>query len=188
MVCCARRRTLLVVGLCMSPISARCRSLYSSSATSLTRHRSLYSLAAMSPVVAEIWSDFGFCGVVFESLVVDAIVFLGFVVNLWVSVDYWFWVLWMLLFFGFVNLRGSPLFFFFFFSNGGGWDGHGFAGLRWKCEFVGQIGGYGWLVFFSGGGGWDGYGFAALRWSSLLGWEWQRGRERDICNWRIKKE
>ena len=21
---------------------------------------------------------------------------------------------------------------FFFFSNGGGWDGHGFAGLRWK--------------------------------------------------------
>ena len=75
----------------------------------------------------------------------------------------------MLLFFGFVNLRGSPLFFFFFFSNGGGWDGHGFAGLRWKCEFVGQIGGYGWLVFFSGGGGWDGYGFTTLRWSSLLG-------------------
>ena len=59
--------------------------------------------------------------------------------------------------------------FFFFFSNGGGWDGHGFAGLRWKCEFVGQIGGYGWLVFFSGGGGWDGYGFTTLRWSSLLG-------------------
>ena len=32
-------------------------------------------------MVAEIWSDFGFCGVVFESLVVDAVVFLGFVVN-----------------------------------------------------------------------------------------------------------
>ena len=127
MVCCARRRTLLVVGLCMSPTSARCRSLYSSSATSLTRHRSLYSLAAMSPVVAEIWSDFGFCGVVFESLVVDAIVFLGFVVNLWVSVDYWFWVLWMLLFFGFVNLRGSPLFFFFFFLQ---WW---WLGWTWVC-------------------------------------------------------
>ena len=76
------------IDLCMSSISARRRSLYSSSATSLARHRSLYSLAAMSVVVAEIWSDFGFCGVVFESLVVDAIVFLGFVVNLWVSVDY----------------------------------------------------------------------------------------------------
>ena len=43
MVCCARRRTLLVVGLCMSPISARCRSLYSSSTMSLARCRSLYS-------------------------------------------------------------------------------------------------------------------------------------------------
>ena len=38
-------------------------------------------------MVAEIWSDFGFCGVVFESLVVD-VVFLDFVVNLWVSVNH----------------------------------------------------------------------------------------------------
>ena len=71
-------------------------------------------------MVAEIWSDFGFCGVVFEALVVDAVVFLGFVVNLWVSVSHQFWVLWMLLFSGFVNLCGSPLVFlhllvFFFF-------------------------------------------------------------------------
>ena len=52
-------------------------------------------------MLVEIWSNFGFCGVVFESLVVDAIVFLGFVVNLWVSIDHRFWVLWMLLFSGF---------------------------------------------------------------------------------------
>ena len=87
--------------------------------------------------MAEIWSDFGFCGVLFESLVVDAIVFLGFMVNLWVSIDHRFWVFWMLLFSGFVNLYGSPLVFlhllvFFFFSSGGGWDGYGFSGLRWK--------------------------------------------------------
>ena len=44
-------------------------------------------------MVAEIWSDFGFCGVVFEFLVVDAVVFLGFMMNLWVSVDHQFWVL-----------------------------------------------------------------------------------------------
>ena len=43
-----------------------------------------------SPVVAEIWSNFGFYGIVFESLVVDAVVFLGFVVNLWVSVGHRF--------------------------------------------------------------------------------------------------
>ena len=43
-----------------------------------------------------------------------------------------------------------------------------------ECEFVGYIGGYGWLVwvvgvFFSDGDGWGGYGFTALRRSSLLG-------------------
>ena len=43
--------------------------------------------------MAEIWSNFGFCGVVFEFLVVDAVVFLGFVMNLWVSVSHRFWVL-----------------------------------------------------------------------------------------------
>ena len=43
-----------------------------------------------SPVVAKIWSNFGFYGIVFESLVVDAVVFLGFVVNLWVSVGHRF--------------------------------------------------------------------------------------------------
>ena len=32
--------------------------------------------------MAEIWSDFGFCGVVFKFPMVDAVVFLGFVVNL----------------------------------------------------------------------------------------------------------
>ena len=41
-----------------------------------------------SSVVAKIWSSFGFCGVVLESLVVDAVVFLGFLVNLWVSVGH----------------------------------------------------------------------------------------------------
>ena len=45
-----------------------------------------------SPMVAEImveiWSDFGFCSVVFESLVVDAVGFLGFVVNLWVFIGH----------------------------------------------------------------------------------------------------
>ena len=51
--------------------------------------------------MAEIWPDFGFCGVVFKSLLVDAILFLGFVVNLWVSVSHRFWVLWMLLFSGY---------------------------------------------------------------------------------------
>ncbi|KAL0004184.1 hypothetical protein SO802_011745 [Lithocarpus litseifolius] len=92
----------------------------------------------------EIWSDFGFCGVVFESLVVDAVVFLGFVVNLWVSVGHRFWVLGMLLFSGFcgeslwvsVGFSASAsvvvvVVFFFFFFSGGGWDGYGFAGLRW---------------------------------------------------------
>ena len=74
-----------------------------------------------SPVVAEIWSDFGFCGVVFKSLVVDAVVFLDFVVNLWVSVGHRFWVLWMLLFSRFcgeslwVFLHLLVGFFFFFF-------------------------------------------------------------------------
>ena len=89
-----------------------------------------------SPVLVEIWSNFGFCGVVFESLVVDAIVFLGFVVNLWVSIDHRFWVLWMLLFSGFCgeSLWVSVGFFasasgFFFLFNGGGWDGYGFSGL-----------------------------------------------------------
>ena len=83
-------------------------------------------------MVAEIWSDFGFCGVVFKSLVVDAVVFLDFVVNLWVSVGHQFWVLWMLLFSRFcgeslwVFLR---LLVFFFFFSGGDWDGYGFAGL-----------------------------------------------------------
>ena len=48
----------------------------------------------VAEIMAEIWSDFGFCSVVFESLVVNAIVFLGFVVNLWVSVGLRFWVLW----------------------------------------------------------------------------------------------
>ena len=88
-------------------------------------------------MLVEIWSNFGFCGVVFESLVVDAIVFLGFVVNLWVSIDHRFWVLWMLLFSGFCgeSLWVSVGFFasasgFFFLFNGGGWDGYGFAGLR----------------------------------------------------------
>ena len=39
-----------------------------------------------------------------------------------------------------------------------------------ECEFVGYIGGYGWLVFFfSDSDGWGGYGFTALRRSSLLG-------------------
>ena len=41
-----------------------------------------------SPMVAEIWSNFGFCGVVFESLEVDVVVFLGFLVNLWVSIGH----------------------------------------------------------------------------------------------------
>ena len=78
-------------------------------------------------MVAEIWSDFGFCGVVFESLVVDAVVFLGFVVNLWVS-DFGFcgeslWVSpWVFL----------HLLVFFFFFSGDGWDGYRFTGLRWK--------------------------------------------------------
>ena len=98
--------------------------------------------------MAEIWSDFGFCGVVFESLVVDAIVFLGFVVNLWVSIDHRFWVFWMLLFSGFVNLYGSPLVFlhllvFFFFFQ---WWWLGWIWVFWvemeecemeECEFVG---------------------------------------------------
>ena len=91
---------VLVTGLCTTPISARCRSLYSSSVTSLARlisllsvTRSLYSLAATLLVMAEIWSNFGFCGVVFEFLVVDAVVFLGFMMNLWVSVGHQFWVL-----------------------------------------------------------------------------------------------
>ena len=75
------------------------------------------------------------------------------------------------MFSGFVNLRGSPLFFFFFFFFQWwwlGWTWVCWVGME-ECEFVGQIGGYGWLVFFSGGGGWDGYGFTTLRWSSLLG-------------------
>ena len=67
--------------------------------------------------MAEIWPDFGFCGVVFKSLLVDAILFLGFVVNLWVSVSHRFWVLWMLLFSGYCgeSIWVPVVFFFFFF-------------------------------------------------------------------------
>ena len=63
--------------------------------------------------MAEIWSDFWFCGVVFKSLVVDVVVFLGFMVNLWVFVGHRFWVLWMLLFSGFC---GESLWVFVGFS------------------------------------------------------------------------
>ena len=123
MVCCARCRSLHVADL--STLSHSISLLFVCNVVDLSTLSHSISLlfgrnVARSPVVAEIWSNFGFCGVVFESLVVDAVVFLGFVVNLWVSVSHQFWVLWMLLFSGFVNLCGSPLVFlhllvFFFF-------------------------------------------------------------------------
>ena len=98
--------SLHVVDLCSSSLLARRRSLYSQSLNlstlRLQRRQHVANLStlshsisllfgrniARSPVVAEIWSNFGFCGVVFESLVVDVVVFLGFVVNLWVSVSH----------------------------------------------------------------------------------------------------
>ena len=63
------------------------------------------------------------------------------------------------------------------------WDGR--VWVCWIDRWVWVVG-----VFSDGGGlgGGGGYGFAALRCSSLLGWEWQRGRERKKYNWRIKKE
>ena len=88
--------------------------------------------------MAEIWSVFWFCGVVFESLVVDAVVFLGFVVNLWGRRSPILGFVDAIVFWFVVNLYGSSwvfmhlLVFFFFFSGGGSWDGYGFFGLRWK--------------------------------------------------------
>ena len=59
------------------------------------------------------------------------------------------------------------------------WDGR-----VWVCWIDRWV----WVVgFFYSGGGWGRYGFAALRLSSLLGWEWQWGRERKKYSWRIKK-
>ena len=84
MVYCAHHRTLPVVGLCTSPIFTRRRSLHVADLFALSHLISLLFGCndLRSPVVVEIWSDFGFCGVVFKSLVVDAVIFLGFVVNL----------------------------------------------------------------------------------------------------------
>ena len=95
MVCCACHRSLHVANLCSLPVSLLfVRNVASTPLISLLLvTRSLYSLAVTLLVMAEIWSNFGFCGVVFEFLVVDAVVFLGFVMNLWVSVSHRFWVL-----------------------------------------------------------------------------------------------
>ena len=66
MVYCAHHRTLPVVGLCTSPISTRRRSLHVADLFALNHLISLLFGCndLRSPVVAEIWSDFGFCGVV----------------------------------------------------------------------------------------------------------------------------
>ncbi|KAM4103208.1 hypothetical protein ACJW30_06G062000 [Castanea mollissima] len=139
---------------------------------------SLESLV-VAEIVVEIWPDFGFCGVVFKFQVVDVVVFLGFVVNLyafsWVS-NFGFYGCCFFFFLGFmVNLYRSPwvflgnllflVFFFFFFFFQWWW-----LGWIWVCwvemedyEFVGYTSGYGWLVFISGGDRWGGYGFAGLR-------------------------
>ena len=75
-------------------------------------------------MVVEIWSNFGFCGVVFESLVVDVVVFLGFVVNLWVSVGFFASACGFFFFFSMVVAgMDMGLLGWCFFSGGGGWGG-----------------------------------------------------------------
>ena len=74
----------------------------------------------VAEIMAEIWSDFWFCGVVFESLVVDAVVFLGFGVNLWGSQSPILGFVDAIVFWFVVNLYGSSWVFmhllvFFFF-------------------------------------------------------------------------